>query len=563
MNETRNVLLDKMLGCLLGSAVGDAMGGPVEGLGRDEIAHAYGTVEGMLPYPASSSPSFHGPFDARAGATTDDTRLAKLITRALISSGGRPRRGDLGRALASAYYSATSTLERGFLEEYALAALYGQDKEAFGGRVTNGAIMAIAPIGVLFPGDPGRTFDAAFDLLFMATGSARVSAAAAAAIISSALAEKGRAIDAAYRGLAAAAERSHRVEGNYWRGDRLYPEVGAWSLGLARRAVELAAKFADPMSEDFRKALEQETRQPFFADGDETLAVALAMFVAADGDFRAALRGAVNYGKDCDSYAAVAGAFAGARQGLREIPEDWLAAVESCDAPPRLRHLAEGLCSSIAARMRIERAAASLGCLASFPEPPTPGIAAAAREGDAEKVGRLLSQGADPGDRGELGRTGLHLACASGRIDIVRTLLLAGANINEKDDNKTTALHFAAWENHIDIVELLLDWGIFGEEQEGKGWTALHDAVRKEYVDICLLILSRTRGFVMNADRVEALRKSTGDDRFLGLLGILDECGVSLGSIGICTHGLLHDAKKRGYARSIEFLLGKGVPDEA
>jgi hypothetical protein len=342
----------------------------------------------------------------------------------------------------------------------------------------------------------------------------------------------------------------------------MYPKVGAWSLGLARKAIELASKLADPLSEDFRKKLEEETSQPFFADGDETLAVALAMFVASDGDFRACLRGAVNYGKDCDSYAAVAGALSGAWQGLSAIPADWLATVEACDAPPRLRSIAEGLYAAIASRMRRERAAISFAPT-SVLEPSKPGIAAAVREGDAEKVSRLISEGADPSDRGEIGRTGLHLACAAGRIDIVQMLLFAGANINEKDDNMTTALHFAAWENHIDIVDLLLDWGIFGEEREGKGWTALHDAVRKEYVDISLRILSKTRGLAMEADKVKTLEKLKGDERFIGLLRILAEYGVNLGANGICTHGLLHDAKERGYARSIQFLRVKGIPDEA
>jgi ADP-ribosylglycohydrolase len=560
MRETPMGLQDKVLGCILGSAVGDAMGGPIEGLSRAEIVKIYGTVDGLLPYPKSAAPSFHGPFDLRAGATTDDTRLAKLICRGLISSGAMPKCGDIGRAIGAAYFSASSALEKGFLEEYALKAIYGRDKEAFGGKATNGAIMAIAPVGALFPGDPHRAFDAAFDVLSMATGSARVSAAAAAACISAALAGKGRAIDAVLLGLDAAEERLHRVEGNYWRGDGIYPKVGAWSLGLARKAIELASKFIDPLNEDFRKKLEEETSQPFFADGDETLVVALAMFVASEGDFRACLRGAVNYGKDCDSYAAVAGALSGAWQGLSAIPEEWLVTVEGRDEPPRMRNLAEGLYASIASRIRRERTAVSFAP-ASVLEPP--GIAAAVSEGDAEKVSRLISEGADPSDRGEIGRTGLHLACAAGRIDIVQMLLFAGANINEKDYNMTTALHFAAWENHIDIVDLLLDWGIFGEEREGKGWTALHDAVRKEYVDISLRILSKTRGLAMEADKVNTLEKLKGDERFIGLLRILAEYGVNLGAIGICTHGLLHDAKERGYARSIQFLRVKGIPDEA
>ncbi|MGB4571493.1 MAG: ADP-ribosylglycohydrolase family protein [Rectinemataceae bacterium] len=563
MENTLHPLQNRIVGCLIGSAVGDAMGGPVEGLSSAEITERYGVVDRMLPYPPCVPPSFHGPFGSRAGEFTDDTRLAKLLCAGLISSGALPRSGDLNRVICAAYFSAGSVLERGFLEEYALKAIYGAGKESFGGKMTNGAIMAIAPVGVLFPGDPLRTFDAAFDILSMATGSARISAAAAAACISAAMTGEGKALDAVLRGLDAAEERVHRAEGNYWHYGHMYPRVGGWSLALARKAVAIASAYRDPLSAEFRNRLVEEIGQPFFADGDETLAVALAMFVAADGDFRSAVIGAVNYGRDCDSYAAVAGAIAGAFNGSSAIPPEWAEAVETCDSPPRLRYLADGLCASIASRIRREQGAVQL-LPVGHPTPATgAGLLDAVRAGDTGAVARLLSEGAGLDERGQHGRNALHLACAAGHFDIVKTLLLFGADINGKDSNRTTALHFAAWENHIDIVDLLLDWGIFPEETEGKGWTALHDSVRKEYPDIPLRILAKTRGLTCESRMREELEALRGEDRFQRLLEILSDYHIELGAIGICGHGLLHDAKERGYLRAAGFLLGKGVADEA
>jgi hypothetical protein len=46
--------------------------------------------------------------------------------------------------------------------------------------------------------------------------------------------------------------------------------------------------------------------------------------VVADGDFREAVLGAVNYGRDSDSIAGMAGAIIGAMQGASGLPQDWV-----------------------------------------------------------------------------------------------------------------------------------------------------------------------------------------------------------------------------------------------
>jgi ADP-ribosylglycohydrolase len=51
------------------------------------------------------------------------------------------------------------------------------------------------------------------------------------------------------------------------------------------------------------------------------------MLVVAGGDYRRAVLGGVNYGRDADSIATMAGALAGALNGAGCIPADWLEAV--------------------------------------------------------------------------------------------------------------------------------------------------------------------------------------------------------------------------------------------
>jgi hypothetical protein len=238
--------------------------------------------------------------------------------------------------------------------------------------------------------------------------------------------------------------------------------------------------------------------------------------------------------------------------------------VESCDATPHVRYLSDGLCAAITSRIRRERDFEPLAPFMQARAAGKPGLLDAVRAGDAEATTRILAKGADPGEeRGEHGRNALRLACAAGHFEIVKILLLSGADIHGKDSRGTAALHFAAWENRLDLVDLLLDWGIFPEETEGKGWTALHDAVRKEYPDIALRILAKARGLGGESDLREEFESLHGEDRFLRLLEILAEHYiVDLGAIGICSHGLLHDAKIRGYSRAVDFLLGEGVADE-
>ena len=74
-------LADRIVAAMLCSAIGDAMGGPVEGWTYAQIDQAYGVVDHLLPYTAP--PDYHNHFRTAAGTVTDDTRLRHLIARNL------------------------------------------------------------------------------------------------------------------------------------------------------------------------------------------------------------------------------------------------------------------------------------------------------------------------------------------------------------------------------------------------------------------------------------------------------------------------------------------------
>ena len=62
------------------------------------------------------------------------------------------------------------------------------------------------------------------------------------------------------------------------------------------------------------------------------------------GDFESSTLNAVNFGRDCDSIATVAGAIAGAFSGIDTIPAAWIETVDAArEEEPSQGDLAEGL----------------------------------------------------------------------------------------------------------------------------------------------------------------------------------------------------------------------------
>lgn len=74
---------NQFLGALLGMAIGDALGAPVSGLSRAEIAARHGDVSGYLDIPAG------GEEQARPGAFTDETEFTLCLVESMTANRGR------------------------------------------------------------------------------------------------------------------------------------------------------------------------------------------------------------------------------------------------------------------------------------------------------------------------------------------------------------------------------------------------------------------------------------------------------------------------------------------
>lgn len=319
MQNTR--LFSKVYGCMLGGAIGDALGGPVEHMTPEEIREKYGgNLDRYVPY--THAPAHHAHFaqgDA-IGNYTDDTRLKHLHCQAIFRAGGKPRPADLALMLAEAYHHAPDDLHEGFVEEYYMKAIWNEDKVAFGGEPTNGSLMANSPLGLITACRPHEAYQLGFDLAFLTAGYAKNSSAMYVAAVAEAMrpnATVDRIIEAA-RGAHLAFSR--RREGDHWHNTewRYDPNIQFLdaALEIARRERDVFAIRA-PLMEILEWG-------HLFSEAIHTLVVALSMFVAADGDVKQSIIGAIMYGRDKDSYASVAGALAGALNGVEGIPSEWI-----------------------------------------------------------------------------------------------------------------------------------------------------------------------------------------------------------------------------------------------
>ncbi len=70
-------MIDRFRGAILGFAIGDALGMPVEGMSRDEIADRYGVVESFIPSPYR---------DLDSGEWTDDTEQMIALAESILKT---------------------------------------------------------------------------------------------------------------------------------------------------------------------------------------------------------------------------------------------------------------------------------------------------------------------------------------------------------------------------------------------------------------------------------------------------------------------------------------------
>ncbi len=275
-------------GALIGLAVGDALGGPLEFLARSDAQAAYGE--------ALTEMVGGGWLHLRPGQTTDDTAMALALARSLDECGGYDERDVLRRYLA---WRASSPPDIGITVSAVLsAAAAGEDartaaerfhRESGGKSAGNGSLMRIAPVAVRFARDPDAMVAVA------------------------------------------------RRESTLLHHDPLAADACAWYCrrlaGLLLDEPAVAGSDCDPRVAE-AVALDREgaaaRAEPLGGFVLAALGIAAAAVETASS-FDEALVWAVNCGGDADTNGAVAGALLGTRFGEDAIPERWRSVVREAE----------------------------------------------------------------------------------------------------------------------------------------------------------------------------------------------------------------------------------------
>ncbi|HUI40199.1 MAG TPA: ADP-ribosylglycohydrolase family protein [Methanothrix sp.] len=304
-------LLDCFRGCLLGGAVGDALGMPTEGYTAEEIRSHFGPVREMLAAPVGH---FHTGLEA--GQFTDDTEETLLLAESLIEASGFSAERFAGKLIEwGTAWTLDERLNRGvgFTTHSSVESLIaGRSWQESGLSIpTCGSAMRASPIGLLFHSDIGLTGRYA-DLQSLPTHTASAARAGSVAVatgvalclqgfphemILQTAAEKARLIDRDF------AEKLFSIESLL----DLEPYEALKTIGTSPLASETvpAAFYC------------------FLKLGPEE-----ALMIAAGG------------GGDTDSIASIAGSLFGAACGPGWIPDRWLSLLEQKE---RIEAAARGL----------------------------------------------------------------------------------------------------------------------------------------------------------------------------------------------------------------------------
>ncbi|MFJ8886298.1 ADP-ribosylglycohydrolase family protein [Streptomyces sp. NPDC102402] len=376
-DRTTLTLDERVTGALVGAAVGDALGGPVEGWTPEQIAERHGgRVTGIVgPWYGDDWRTARpiAPYHKGDGHVTDDTLMTHALVRVYETVRGHLDAYAVADHLVPDLMSRPRwipeleaealPLQRIFLaEKWIVTRLhYGHadPREAGVGNIVNcGAAMYMAPVGLVNAAHPGAAYAEALDVAGAHQSSyGREAAGVLAAAVAAACTPGATPVSVVETALALAKDGTRSAI-------EAVCEVACRYTDFESALVPLRAAVApfDTVGPHYREP-SLDARRPSRLHSIEELPVALGMLLVGGGDFRRTVLGSVNYGRDCDSIATMSGALAGALHGEQAIPVDWVKTVAEASrldlhAPARaLAEVAREVFAQDTARRRTHEAA--------------------------------------------------------------------------------------------------------------------------------------------------------------------------------------------------------------
>ena len=281
---------DRFRGCLVGLAVGDALGTTLE----FKAPGSFDPIDDMIG---------GGPFGLRAGQWTDDTSMALCLATSLLERGGFDPMDQMKRYVRwwrEGYMSSTGVcFDIGNTVSDALRR-FERTGEPYSGSTHpmsagNGSLMRLAPVPMFFADDARQAIDRSADSSRTTHGTVE-------------------AVDACryFAGLLVGALSG--VDKEALLSEHYSPVEGLWQQS------PLAPRIADIANGSFK------VRQPPDIRGTgyvvDSLESVLWAFFHTD-DFREGALKVVNLGDDADTTGAIFGQIAGAHYGFESIPTQW------------------------------------------------------------------------------------------------------------------------------------------------------------------------------------------------------------------------------------------------
>lgn len=295
--------LDRFTGCLLGTAIGDAMGMPVETWNREKILAQFGRIRGF------EAQKNHRRSKA-AGSWTDDTYMMMLTARSIIESGGI----DIDHMTARYFDALDNDFGIAGTTRQALTLRRsGQDIASLekGRHSGSGSAVRIGPVA-LFGCSDLQALTTKASLVARIT---HVDNDAVAGAVATALA-----IGWAARG-------------------ELEPQTLIGNLTEVMKTLRSNLTFTLPLVTSLlaRNLPIEDAIEEIGTDGTTVRLVPSAFyaFLKNPEDFPETILGAVNAGGDTDSRAAIAGAISGTYNGESGIPRKWVRALQDNGAITR------------------------------------------------------------------------------------------------------------------------------------------------------------------------------------------------------------------------------------
>lgn len=331
-------LYDKVMGCLYGGAVGDALGAPAEWYLPDQIQERYGYITDFVE-------NWEGPSDIGKGdgRYTDDSHMVQLLSCCYVEEGGHLDAFSFARRIVPLIAEEDRWLPERGREMKLVERLFYPEKWLFmrlalanaeprqggiGNMVNCGAAMYAAPVGIINAGDPRNAYREAVDMFSAHQQSYGLEAAAVMAACTAEAFSPNATVDSIIAAaLSLAKEGTQQAIAAVVSAAREYSD---WKAAIA--PLREAIKPYDGAAEMPKMRGQGGNHwQPSREHSIEELPIALGFLVVAGGDYEGSIFGGANYGRDNDSIAGMAGAIAGALHGARAIRSNWIEQIDQAN----------------------------------------------------------------------------------------------------------------------------------------------------------------------------------------------------------------------------------------